>query len=109
LGGFPDSEGFGLVDASHPVRVAGAVVQLVGDLGLGFVPSYATVNHGDNQPRNWLVDDTGTIRLIDFGRAGIDAWIRDIDRMYFAEWAADPDLEDAFFDGYGSQGLGKVT
>jgi aminoglycoside phosphotransferase len=64
-------------------------------------PTYATVNHGDNQPRNWLLDDAGTVRLIDFGRAGIDAWIRDIERMYFAEWATDPDLEHAFFDGYG--------
>lgn len=60
-------------------------------------PTYAVVNHGDNQPRNWLVDDAGTVRLIDFGRAEIDAWIRDVDRMYFAEWAQHP------------QGLGKVA
>lgn len=64
-------------------------------------PTYAVVNHGDNQPRNWLVDDAGTVRLIDFGRAEVEAWIRDIDRMYFAEWVRHPDLEDAFFDGYG--------
>lgn len=55
-----------------------------------------------NQPRNWLVDDAKTVRLIDFGKAEIDAWIRDIDRMYFAEWVHHPDLEDAFFEGYGS-------
>lgn len=65
-------------------------------------PTYAVVNHGDNQPRNWLVDDSGTVRLIDFGRAEIDGWLRDIDRMYFAEWVEHPTLEDAFFDGYGS-------
>jgi hypothetical protein len=64
-------------------------------------PTYGVPAHGDNQPRNWLVDDAGTTRLIDFGRAGIDAWLRDIERMYFAEWTVDPELQDAFLDGYG--------
>lgn len=66
-------------------------------------PTYAVPAHGDNQPRNWLVDTTGTTRLIDFGRAGTDVWLRDIERMYFAEWTIDPELQDAFLDGYGHQ------
>lgn len=58
--------------------------------------------HGDNQPRNWLVDNSNLVWMIDFGRAGgRDVWLRDIERMYFAEWYERPDLQAAFLDGYG--------
>jgi thiamine kinase-like enzyme len=57
--------------------------------------------HNDNQPRNWIVADDGTLAMIDFGRAEIDLYVRDFERMVFAEWRDRPDLAEAFFDGYG--------
>ncbi|WP_152364833.1 phosphotransferase [Microlunatus speluncae] len=57
--------------------------------------------HNDNQPRNWIIADDGTLGMIDFGRAQIDLYVRDFERMVFAEWRDRPDLSAAFFDGYG--------
>ncbi|GIJ70980.1 phosphotransferase enzyme family protein [Virgisporangium ochraceum] len=57
--------------------------------------------HNDNQPRNWLSDVDGTVRLIDFGKSKRDLHLRDVERMRQAEWRADPALGDAFLDGYG--------
>jgi len=57
--------------------------------------------HNDNQPRNWLTDAAGTVRLIDFGKAKRDVQLRDFERMRSAEWRERPDLRDGFFDGYG--------
>lgn len=68
------------------------------------LPSPATVPcHGDNQPRNWVIDDAGRVGMIDFGRAERDIWIQDASRMYFRHWPDRPDLQRAFFDGYGRQ------
>jgi Ser/Thr protein kinase RdoA (MazF antagonist) len=57
--------------------------------------------HNDNQPRNWLTDADGTVRLIDFGKAKRDVQLRDFERMQHQEWRSRPDLREAFFDGYG--------
>jgi Ser/Thr protein kinase RdoA (MazF antagonist) len=57
--------------------------------------------HMDNQPRNWLVDDAGTVSLIDFGMCKRDVWIRDVRRLYVQQWVGRPDLRDAFYAGYG--------
>lgn len=57
--------------------------------------------HMDNQPRNWLVDDAGTVSMIDFGGCRRDVWIRDLQRMYFQQWQGRPGLRDAFYAGYG--------
>ncbi|NUW34540.1 hypothetical protein HTZ77_24320 [Nonomuraea sp. SMC257] len=57
--------------------------------------------HADNQPRNWLVDTSGTVRLIDFGLSRWDVWIRDLVRLYYRDWRREPELQDAFLDGYG--------
>lgn len=57
--------------------------------------------HNDNQPRNWLSDDDGTVRVIDFGRARRDLRVRDFERMEQDQWRVRPDLRDAFLDGYG--------
>jgi hypothetical protein len=57
--------------------------------------------HNDNQPRNWLTDADGTVRVIDFGKAKRDVQLRDFERMRHQEWRGRPDLRDAFFDGYG--------
>lgn len=67
--------------------------------GFGAVPTVPC--HMDNQPRNWLVGDTGMVSMIDFGGCRRDVWIRDLQRMYFQQWRGRPDLRDAFYAGYG--------
>ncbi|MFD9888814.1 phosphotransferase family protein [Amycolatopsis sp. NPDC059027] len=57
--------------------------------------------HRDNQPRNWLIDDAGVVRFIDFGRVERDVWVADLHRLHFREWATRPDLREAFLSGYG--------
>jgi hypothetical protein len=66
-------------------------------------PTFEVRCHNDNQPRNWLVTDDGTVALIDFGRAKINVWLRDVERMYFAEWRDHPELQEAFLRGYGRE------
>jgi len=56
--------------------------------------------HRDYTPRNWLVHD-GLVSVIDFEWARLDAPAGDLARMHLAIWAGRPDLEEAFFDGYG--------
>jgi Ser/Thr protein kinase RdoA (MazF antagonist) len=67
--------------------------------GFGTVPTVPC--HMDNQPRNWLVNDAGTVSMIDFGACKRDVRIRDLQRMYFQQWQGRPDLRDAFYAGYG--------
>lgn len=57
--------------------------------------------HLDNHPRNWLIDDAGSVRLIDFGQSRPDVWIHDMERLYAGVWSGRPDLRDAYFEGYG--------
>lgn len=64
------------------------------------VPS-GGVCHLDYQPRNWLLDHSRTLRVIDFEHTRLDLLARDFVRLHFRCWTARPDLRDAFFDGYG--------
>lgn len=57
--------------------------------------------HLDYQPRNWLVDQAGTLRVIDFEHARVGLRARDFVRLWFRYWPSRPDLREAFFDGYG--------
>jgi Ser/Thr protein kinase RdoA (MazF antagonist) len=57
--------------------------------------------HLDFQPRNWLLDESGNLALIDFEHARSDLPARDLVRLRFRAWPSRPDLRDAFFDGYG--------
>ncbi|MDQ3629203.1 MAG: hypothetical protein M3419_10415 [Actinomycetota bacterium] len=41
------------------------------------------------------------MRVIDVAGADRQVWVRDLLRMQFSNWWEDPDLRDAFFDGYG--------
>jgi hypothetical protein len=66
---------------------------------LGPVPTVPC--HLDNQPRNWLVDDAGTVSLIDFGVCKQDVWVRDMGRLYVQQWMDRPGLRAAFYAGYG--------
>lgn len=56
--------------------------------------------HGDWQPRNWLMDE-GTVRVIDFGRFAFRPAATDFVRLAAKQWRGRPNLERAFFDGYG--------
>jgi Ser/Thr protein kinase RdoA (MazF antagonist) len=58
--------------------------------------------HLDFQPRNWMVDGDGTVRLIDFEHARPDARIRDMARLAHRYWPHRPDLYQAFVGGYGA-------
>ncbi|MFE9339588.1 phosphotransferase [Streptomyces sp. NPDC007063] len=63
--------------------------------GLERVPT-----HGDFQLRNLLVDEDGSLAVIDFERSEPGPAIRDIVRLCDT-WAGRPDLYDAFLAGYG--------
>lgn len=63
-------------------------------------PTVVVPTHGDWQPRNWL-DDAGTIRIIDFGRAEYREASSDFARLATQQFIGRPDLEAAFIDGYG--------
>ncbi|HEX3591858.1 MAG TPA: hypothetical protein VHV74_19730 [Pseudonocardiaceae bacterium] len=69
----------------------------------GTAPTPAVPCHLDNQPRNWLVGPDGEIALIDFGNAKRQPWITDVSAIRQREWRERPDLEHAFFAGYGRQ------
>ena len=56
--------------------------------------------HGDWQPRNWLVDGD-RVRVIDFGRFDWRPAMTDLARLAAQQLVGRPDLERAFFDGYG--------
>nr|WP_232848145.1 phosphotransferase [Occultella kanbiaonis] len=64
-------------------------------------PAVLVPTHGDWQPRNWLVDDEGCVRVIDLGRAAWRPALTDLGRLARQEWQGRPDLEAAFLDGYG--------
>lgn len=65
-------------------------------------PTRLVPTHGDWQPRNWLVDGVGTVRVIDLGRADLRPAATDLARLDAQVFRRDPALEVAFLDGYGS-------
>ncbi|WP_460855148.1 phosphotransferase [Nocardiopsis coralliicola] len=64
-------------------------------------PSTLVPTHGDWQPRNWLIH-SGTVSVIDFGRAGLRPASSDLGRLAAQQFRGAPALEAAFFDGYGA-------
>lgn len=56
--------------------------------------------HGDWQPRNWLVHED-QVRVIDFGRFDWRPPETDFARLAAQQWRNRPELEAAFFRGYG--------
>jgi hypothetical protein len=69
---------------------------------LAGLPAPAQVpTHQDNQPRNWLLDDAGEVRLIDFGLSRRDVWVKDLLRLHAWDWQHDAELRTAFMEGYG--------
>ena len=67
-------------------------------LNPGTVPLVAT--HGDYQPRNWL-QDSGQIKVIDFGRAENRPWVHDLVRLTHQQFVHRPGLAEAFHEGLG--------
>lgn len=65
-------------------------------------PARVVPTHGDFQPRNWVVDDAGTVRLIDFGRFAWRPPATDLARLDAQQLAGRPDLTAAFVEGYGA-------
>jgi thiamine kinase-like enzyme len=66
------------------------------------MPTPLVPTHGDWQPRNWLVDADGTVRVIDLGRADLRPAATDLARVDAQDFRRDPALEAAFLDGYGT-------
>lgn len=57
--------------------------------------------HGDWHPRNWIVRD-GRLFAIDFGRFAFRPAAADLTRLAVLHWEDSPELEHAFFAGYGA-------
>lgn len=57
--------------------------------------------HGDYKPHNWIVDEEGRLRVIDFAEARWHCPAFDFTRLYFGRWWKHPHLAAAFFEGYG--------
>ncbi|MCD5315875.1 aminoglycoside phosphotransferase family protein [Kineosporia babensis] len=87
----------------QPHRIDPTVVQRLREVVASWpTPSVACVpTHGDWQPRNWLVHD-GEVRVIDFGRAELRPAFTDVTRLMVQQWRGRPDLEAAFYEGYGA-------
>lgn len=58
--------------------------------------------HRDFSPRNWLWDEAAGLGVIDFEHARPDAEGTDVARLADGAWLGRPDLEAAFWRGYGS-------
>jgi aminoglycoside phosphotransferase len=89
----------------EPHRIAPAVERRLRELVATWdvaVPTPLVPTHGDWQPRNWLVDADGTVRVIDLGRADLRPAATDLARVDAQDFRRDPALEAAFLRGYGS-------
>jgi len=57
--------------------------------------------HGDYLPHNWVIDARGTLRVIDFAEAHLDAAAYDVARIQFGPGWDRPNRVGAFLRGYG--------
>ena len=85
----------GVIDAAQFEYLRRATTALV-----EIVEPVTVMCHLDFWQRNWLVDEHGTLRVIDFGQANRDLAIRDFGLLAH-RGPVRPHLQDAFFDGYG--------
>ncbi|MGW8484113.1 phosphotransferase [Microbacterium sp. NPDC055903] len=88
------------LDGPHRVDASTAAVARHVLLAADASPVTVVPTHGDWQPRNWLIDD-GVVRIIDFGRFAFRPAASDLTRLAAQQWRGRPDLEQAFFVGYG--------
>ncbi|WP_278234444.1 aminoglycoside phosphotransferase family protein [Isoptericola sp. AK164] len=96
------SRALGLLAAEHRIAPA-TVARLRAALARHEHPPVRVVpTHGDFHPRNWVVDEDGTVRLIDFGRHAWRPPVTDLARLDAQQLAGRPDLTAAFVEGYGT-------
>lgn len=69
---------------------------------IGSAPVEVRFCHLDFQPRNWIVDDSGNLWLIDYEHARPDSRVRDLARLAHRYWPRRSDLYPAFVRGYGT-------
>jgi hypothetical protein len=89
----------------EPHRIAPAVERRLRELVATWDVEVSTPlvpTHGDWQPRNWLVDADGTVRVIDLGRADLRPAATDLARVDAQDFRRDTALGAAFLEGYGS-------
>lgn len=86
-----------------PHRIENSVAEHVRRIIAAYQPEPVDVvpTHGDWQPRNWLINGT-QLRIIDFGRFEFRPAVSDFCRLAAQQWRSRPELEAAFFEGYGS-------
>jgi aminoglycoside phosphotransferase len=97
-----NAKSLGWLDKSHTIAPE-VEKRLRAEIASWPTPVTAIVpTHGDWHPRNWLIDDCGVVRVIDFGRADLRPPATDLARLAAQEFRRDPRLEVAFLDGYGA-------
>ena len=86
-----------------PHRIEAPAVEKARAILSAYRPEPVTVvaTHGDWQPRNWLMNGT-ELKVIDFGRFAFRPAISDFCRLAVQQWRSRPELEAAFFEGYGT-------
>lgn len=90
------------LDTEHRIE-PGVETRLRDQIAHWPTPSVTLVpTHGDWQPRNWLIDDQETVRVIDFGRADLRPAMVDFARLNAQQFRTMPSLEAAFLAGYGA-------
>lgn len=94
----------GLTWLAKPHRIPPAIAAAATQYLEAYEPSdgFAVPTHGDYQPRNWLIDDHGVVRMIDFGRFAWRAPESDFGFLHTRQWRTYPECEAAFFRGYGT-------
>ncbi|WP_407317827.1 phosphotransferase [Isoptericola halotolerans] len=65
-------------------------------------PVRVVPTHGDFQPRSWVVDDAGRVRVVDRGRFAWRPPATDLAPLDAQQLAGRDDLAAAFVDGYGT-------
>lgn len=86
---------------THPHRIPPTVLERVRAHDWAAGPVDLVPTHGDVSPRNWVVHDA-VVSLIDLGRADLRPAASDLFRLQNRSWRGRPDLEAAFFEGYGA-------
>lgn len=76
------------------------------DTRLGDLRDFASFRrvpcHRDYTSRNWLVLTSGDVAVIDFEHTRPDLSLWDFAKLWSGEWRRAPELEQAFFEGYGA-------
>jgi len=97
-----DAKALAWLDREHRIEPATVARLQAAVASHDHQPVQLVPTHGDWQTRNWLVDEAGTVRVIDLGRAEWRPALTDLARLARQEWEGQSALEAAFIDGYGT-------